>query len=83
MQTCSPAHGCICCGPYLILHNLLVSDKGEHLEREMLVVQRKCNSGIAHDREEGGGIAVTFVRAARREFHSRTSFLGKCFVRTW
>lgn len=29
---------------------------------------RNCNSGIAHNREEGGGIAVVFVLAARRQF---------------
>lgn len=37
---------------------------------------RNCNSGIAHNREEGGGIAVVFVLAARRQFQLNI-FLGK------
>lgn len=53
-------------GPYLILQNLLIFDKGEHLYSETLVVKRNCNSGIAHNWEEGGGIAVIFVLTARK-----------------
>lgn len=61
--------------PYLILQNLVVSDEGEHLHREMLVLGRKLNFGVAH-RKECGGVAIILVLAARRHF--RTLVLGNC-----
>lgn len=66
---------CICHTPYLIFQNIVI-DEGEHLHREPLVMQRKCNSGVAHNGEQGGGIDVVLVLATERHF-VRASILGK------
>lgn len=65
---CSCTFWAVLC-PYLIFQNLVISDEGEHLYREMLVLGRKLHFGVAH-REEYGGVAITLVLAARRHFRT-------------